>query len=114
MADNWAGSNNPFMDYLEYEPQAAYYSSPAGWTGTSAFAPQSQGQQRYYQNQFQAVYNEFLGSLGSQVRAGGAPTERWSDYLEKIPWAARYAALTPDQAGRGTRRFSPGTRQIYF
>jgi len=39
---------------------------------------------------------------------------RWTDWLEQQPFTERYAALTPEMAGRTTRRFSPGTRQIYF
>ena len=110
MADNYFGANNQFMDLLELEPTAAYYSSPGG----KQFASGNQGQQRYFQNQFQNVYNEFLGSLGSQIRSGQEPTMRWSDYLENVPFTARYAALSPEQAGRTTRRYSPSTRQIYF
>ena len=114
MAENYFGSDNPFMDFLEYEPEAAYYSSPAGGAGTGAFAQGTPNQKRYYQNQFQNTYNEFLGALGGQIRAGEDPTMRFTDYLEDIPWTERYAALTPEMAGRRTSRFSPGTRQIYF
>lgn len=115
MADTLFGSGNAFSGFLEAEPTAAYYSSPAGWAGQGAFAQGSPNQRRYYQNQFQNIYNEFLGALGSQIRPeGGEPNLLFSEYLEDIPWAAKYAALTPDMAGRRTSRFSPGTRQIYF
>jgi hypothetical protein len=107
---NYYGTNNPFMDYLEYEPRAAYYSSPA----SRQFDQGGEGQRRYFQNQFQDVYNEFLGSLGSQIRAGQAPTMRWSEYLDAVPFTERYAALSPEQAGRSRRRYSPSTRQIYY
>ena len=110
MATNYWGNNNPFMDYLEYEPTAAYYSSPRG----TSFSGGSPGRRRYYQNQFQDVYNEFLGALGSQIRQGGEPTMRWTDYLESYPFTERYAALPPQQAGRTTARFNPSTRHIYF
>ena len=53
MAENYFGANNPFMDFLELEPTAAYYSSPGGMQ----FASGNQGQRRYFQNQFQNVYN---------------------------------------------------------
>jgi|TARA_R100000306_G_scaffold62174_1_gene67450 hypothetical protein len=107
---NYFGKNNPFMDFLETEPAAAYYSSPGG----QAFRGGSQGQQRYFQNQFQDIYNEFLGGLGQQIRAGQVPTMRWAEYLENVPFTERYAALSPEQAGRSRRRYSPSTRQIYF
>jgi hypothetical protein len=116
MAQSLAGvsPNNPFLDFLEYEPEAAYYSSPKGWTGQNAFAVGSPNQRRYYQNQFQNIYNEFLGALGQEARRGEAPSMRWTDYLENIPWAERYSGLSPEMAGRTTSRYAPGTRQIYF
>jgi len=110
MANNYMGSNNPFIDYLELEPRAAYYSSPSGMS----FSGGSTGRRRHYQNQFQDVYNQFLGALGSQIRQGGEPTMRWTDYLESYPFTERYAALPPQQAGRSRRQFNPSTRHIYF
>ena len=108
--NNYFGSNNPFADFFEDYPQAAYYSSPRG----SAFSGQSPNTQRYYQNQFQNVYNEYLGALGQQIRSGADPTLRFVDYLETTPFTERYAALPPQMGGRSTRQYSPGTRQIYF
>ena len=107
---NYFGSNNSFADFLTDYPQAAYYSSPRG----TAFSGQSANTQRYYQNQFQNVYNEFLGALAQQGRGGQDLTLRFADYLETIPFTERYAALPPQMAGRTTRQFGPGTRQIYF
>ena len=109
---NYYGVNNPFIDYLESDPTAAYYSNPS--PTAQRFMGGSQGQQRYFQNQFQNIYNEYLGELGSQIRAGETPTMRWRDHLEDIPFTQRYAALSPEQAGRSRRRYSPSTRQIYF
>jgi hypothetical protein len=106
----WAGATNPFLDYLEYEPRAAYYDAPMG----RSFREGSQGRQRFFQNQYQDIYNEFLGGLGEQIRGGERPTMRWTDYLANVPFTERYAALSPEQAGRTTRRYSPSTRQIYF
>jgi hypothetical protein len=114
MAENeYYGSGNPFLDYtdiLEVEPQSAYYSSPSG----TAFMGQSPGTRRYYQNQFQNIYNEYLGAQGDLIRGGALPSLKWADYLDNVPFTQRYAALTPEMAGRSTRRYSPGTRQIYF
>mgnify|MGYP004453707231 FL=1 len=108
--NNFLGINNPFLGYLESEPAAAYYSSPRG----SAFMGTAPARREYYQDQYQNVYNEFLGALGSQIRGGGVPTMKWTDYLEDYPFTERYAALSPTQAGRGTRQFSPRTRQLYY
>ena len=108
--NNYFGSNNPFADFFEDYPLAAYYSSPRG----SEFSGQSPNTQRYYQNQFQNVYNEYLGALGQQIRSGADPTLRFVDYLETTTFTERYAALPPQMGGRSTRQYSPGTRQIYF
>jgi hypothetical protein len=99
--------------YLEAEPRAAYYSTQA-WEQPEGFATRGQPARTWYQGQFGDVYNQYLGALGSQVRGGGAPSLSWADYLNNIPFTQRYAALSPEMAGRGVRRFSPGTRQIYF
>jgi len=107
---NYFGSDNSFADFLTDYPQAAYYSSPRG----TAFSGQSANTQKYYQNQFQNVYNEFLGALAQQGRGGQDLTLRFADYLETTPFTERYAALPPQMAGRTTRQFGPGTRQIYF
>ena len=108
--NNYLGANNPFIDYLDYDPVATYYSSPTG----QAFMGQSAGQERYYRGQYQDAYNDYLGALGSQIRQGAAPNMRFADYLEDYPFTERYAALTPQQAGRSTRQYSPSTRHIYF
>jgi hypothetical protein len=120
----------PFLDYLDIDPALAYYSSPAGLSYMAGMtpaayqaipmdaratqAPASQTRRRVYENQYQNVYNDYLGALGTQIRGGVAPTLRFADYLEQNPFTERYAALTPQQAGRSVSRFSPSMRQIYF
>ena len=41
-------NNNPFSDFLEASPQAAYYSYSGDWG--------SPRQSQYYQNQFSNIY----------------------------------------------------------
>jgi len=121
---------SPFLEFLETQPAAAYYSSPGGMAFMAGMspaayqaipmdaratqAPASQARRRVYDNQFQNVYNDYLGALGTQIQQGAAPTLRFADYLERNPFTERYAALTPQQAGRSVSRFSPSMRQIYF
>ena len=117
MAENYFGSDNPFMDFLEYEPEAAYYSSPAGWAGTGAFAQGTPNQKRYYQNQFQNVYNQYLGSLGGLLRQGVMPTateNTFANFLGNYDWTERYTAEPPQMRGEFSQQFNPRTRQIYF
>ena len=108
--NNYLGANNPFIDYLDYDPVATYYSS----TGAENFMGGSQGQQRFFRGQYQDAYNDYLGALGRDIRKGTAPDMNFADYLEDYPFTERYAALTPQQAGRTTRQYSPSTRHIYF
>ena len=99
---------NPYLEWLEESPELAYYSNPM-MTGI-----QRPGERRYLQGQFQNVWSDYLGGLGEQIRAGQDPTAKFQDYLASDPFTQRYAALTPQQAGRTTGRFSPTTRQIYY
>ena len=109
---------SPFLEFLETQPAAAYYSSPGGMAFMAGMSPAAYQaipmDARAYENQFQNVYNDYLGALGTQIRGGVAPTLRFTDYLEQNPFTERYAALTPQQAGRSVSRFSPSMRQIYF
>ena len=104
-----ARQQNPYLDYLQESPEWAYYSSPTIFQQNMR-APEK----KYLQGQFQSTYQDFMGTLGQQARAGQMPSMSFQDYLEESPFTKRYSALTPQQAGRTTGRFSPGTRQIYY
>ena len=123
MADNnpwasWMGEgSNPYMDLLDEAPEAAYHSYRSDWGAPSG--------QQYYQNQFQNVYNQYLGSLGSALRmgAGGDPNAQsisqigatsFADYLGDYDWTDRYTSLPPAMRGDFTSQYNPRTRQIYF
>ena len=112
---NWM--DNPYMAILEESPGAAYYSYADQWS--------SPAQQQYYQNQFQNVYNQYLGTLGSALRMGasggeGAPSMsdigqmRFTDFLGDYDWTNRYTSLPPTMRGDFTQSYNPRTRQIYF
>ena len=123
MADNpwsgWMGDQaNPYMEMLGEAPQAAYYSYQDDWA--------TPNQQQYYQNQFQNIYNQYLGSLGKSLRAGatgaeGGPSSlqeaispTFMDYLGNYDWTQRYSSLPAPMRGDFTSQFNPRTRQIYF
>ena len=99
----------PFLDVLEYQPEAAYY-------GMLNRQPRMGGQQeKYFQNQFQNYYNKYLGNLANQITAGGAPTQRFTDYLSDQNPADEYRSMAPtvrNDYGR-TASFSPSTRFLY-
>lgn len=124
MADNnpwssWLGEDtNPYMAVLEESPGAAYYSHQTDWGS-------SPNQQQYYQNQFQNVYNQYLGTLGSALRQGASGEEGalsipeigrmgFTDYLGNYDWTDRYTSLPSAMRGDFTSQFNPRTRSIYF
>lgn len=110
------------QNVLEGEPRAAYYSfqdqfgqRPGQRPGQRAGgAGSSPTQQRYFENQFSDVYNEYLGQLGSQVRGGQLPTTRFTSFLENFPFGERFGALPPSlRGGGGAARFAPQTQYFF-
>ena len=109
--------DNPYMAILEESPGAAYFSYADQWS--------SPAQQQYYQNQFQNVYNQYLGTLGTALRSGASGTEgapsisdigqmSFTNYLGDMNWTDRYTSLPPTMRGDYTSSYNPRTRQIYF
>ena len=106
------GENSTAGDLLETNPAAAYYSYANDWQG----GPR---QEQYYQNQFQNIYNQYLGSLGGQLRQGNIPStaqgeNTWAGYLQNYDWTDRYTSMPPQMRGDFQSMFNPRTRQIYF
>tara|TARA_R110002110_G_C13320322_1_gene705978 strand:+ start:88 stop:498 length:411 start_codon:yes stop_codon:yes gene_type:complete len=118
------------QEFLESTPQAAYSASPMG----SSFMqrPQSPGQttsmqdptrKRFYQNNFQTFYDDYLSKLGTQAygttnedgqRQYGIPTMNFRDYLAEDPFTEKYAALTPQQKGIYSQDYNPRTRTLFY
>ena len=106
---DWGSDDNVFSEFLELNPAAAYYSYGEEWG-----APK---QTRHYQNQFQNIYNQYLGSLGGMLRQGVMPTsteDTFAGYLENYDWSDRYTSTPPTMRGDFDAQFNPRTRQIYF
>ncbi len=113
-------ANNPFQnfvatEFLEQNPQAAYLSSPIG----QQFMTRSTGvedptRRRFFQESFQNIYQDYLGKLGSQARAGEVPETTFRDYLTTNPFTERFARLTPQQRGIYTQDYNPRTRMIFY
>ena len=115
---DWSNyADNTLGEVLELNPSAAYYSYSGDWGAPS--------QQRHYQNDFQNVYNQYLGTLGAALRQGGAGEAgapsvsdigqmNFHDYLSDYEWTDRYTSLPPAMRGDYTSQFNPRTRQIYF
>ena len=97
-------------NFLESTPTAAYHSTPTG----TGFGRGSPNRQRFFQDSFQDIYNQYLGELGSKARQGEISPLRFADYLERDPFTERYSGLTPMQKGIYSQQFSPSTRFIYY
>lgn len=103
-------SYSPFSEFLDYQPQAAYYSSPKG----KSFGQGSPNKKRHYQDSFQDYYNQYLGELGTQLRSGQDPTMRFQDYLANDPFTERYTAMTPQSRGEYSQQYNPRTRFLFY
>ena len=98
---------NPFADFLETTPEAAYFSR-GDQLGSSPV------QKRFFENQFRNVHNQFLGFLGSQIREGKTPTARFADFSESFPLQQEFYNAPPALRGEYSSPFVPRTRWITF
>jgi len=118
-AENWAdytdnqNMSNPgwwnVVLELGHGPQTQYYSSPTGMK----FGDQSPSKGRYFKKAYQDVYSDYLGNIGTSMRANEAPAS-FMDYMEtNDPWTSRYSSL-PQVARGATGAYSnPRTRFLY-
>jgi hypothetical protein len=95
---------NPFLEYLEEEPRAAYFSYQDQFG--------KGGQRKYYENEYSDIYNEYLGRLGSQARSGQAPSLRFNEMLSGLNFNERFRQESQQDRGEAGRRsqFSPALR----
>ena len=64
-------TQNPWLEFLEEDDagrKAAYFSRGNQFAGSGG-----KRQQSFYQNSFTDIYNQYLGTLGTQVRGGLMP-----------------------------------------
>jgi hypothetical protein len=94
-------------DLLGEEPRAAFFSFQ------NQFG-RSPNQRRFFQNQFAKYQNEFLGTMGRQLRQGMMPQQNFEDFLGDIPFTQRFASLPPSFRGAQTGRFAPRTVFDFF
>jgi hypothetical protein len=90
--------------------EAAYYSSPTG----QAFGARSPRRQRYYQQAYGDVFNQYMGALGQQIRSGGDPDMSFESFLQSDPWTSRYGQLPQGMRGVNTGMYNPRTRFLYY
>lgn len=97
--------NNPFLSYLEDQPEAGFFSFQNQW--------RSPNMRRFFQSQFSNIQNQYLGQLGQWVKAGsqGAP-QRFTSFLEQLPWQQQFQEGTAGQRQNDSSRFNPFTRWL--
>ena len=93
---------NPWLDWLEDYPQAAYGAYQPK-TGSRSFLD-------YWRGQQSNVYDQYMGQLGQMAKAGQAPSMNLTDYLGSYPWLQKWFEQSPQQRGERPSLFSPNVR----
>ena len=127
-------ATNPFADFISGEalgsqPRLSYMAKlgrqrPEGYDQTDEAKRQedmfgspfgtSPAAKRYFQGQFQNVYNEYLGQQGRALQGGQIPAQPFSQFLDQFPFTQRYSALPPEMSGRGISGFAPKVKFSYL
>lgn len=114
------------QEFLEQTPRAAYLGSPMGanfMRRPGQTDTQDPSRKRFYQQNFQTFYDDYLAKLGEQAygdmvpgvgRQYETPTMNFRDYLAQDPFTEKYSALTPEQRGIYTQNYSPRTRTLFY
>jgi hypothetical protein len=105
-AYDWSDASDFWKSVLD--EQTLYYSEPKGM----AFGGRSPSRGRYFANAFQDVYGQYLGNIGTSMRAGQAPTT-FKEFLETDPWTERYSRLPQSARGTTSLAANPRTRFLY-
>ena len=127
-------ATNPFAEFISGEaltsqPQMSYLAmlgdQPPGATGRSMpgmaqsemfgspFGT-SPAARRYFQGQFQNIYDEFLGKQGRALQGGQMPAQNFQQFLQGFPFTQRYSALPPEMTGRTLGNFAPRVQYSYL
>lgn len=111
MADNNISdtySPDSYLDFLEYEPQAAWFAQEQ----TQAKTP---SQRRMYRNMFKQAHEQFLGGMGREVMAM-TPAEqftRFSTFANQFPFQQEFFRFSPRERGEARGQYAPRTRFLF-
>jgi hypothetical protein len=88
---------NPFIRFLDDEPEAAYFARREEFGG-------SPRQKQFFEGDYANIYNQYLGFLGNQAKAGQMPSGSFNDFFQNLlPNSAafdqQFRELTPNQRG---------------
>jgi hypothetical protein len=123
-----ATANNPFQDFLSgsgnwYKlllsemPMEQYYSSPTGQSFyqsdiTDPYSRSNPRKQRYFDQSYQNIYQDYMGETGRALREGTAPAT-FMQFMQNDPWTKKYTALPQSARGRTGSAYNPRTRFLY-
>jgi hypothetical protein len=97
-----------YLDYLEYEPQAAWFAQE----GVHAKTP---SQRRTYRNMFKQAHQQFLGGFGQEVMAMTPAEEftRFSTFANQFPFQQEFFRFSPRERGEARGQYAPRTRFLF-
>ena len=104
------GFSNPFQEFLEENPRAAFYAQGDPFGGDRTGGPR---EKQVFQNQFQNIYNQYMGTLGQQVQRGEVPSLRFQDYLKDFSFSQHFRSLPPSMRGASTGAYAPQARFLF-
>jgi len=127
-------ATNPFAQFISGEaltaqPQMSYLAmlgdqtpGPIGRPAQSVAQSEifgnpfgtSPASRRYFQGQFQNIYDEFLGKQGRALQGGQMPAQNFQQFLQAFPFTQRYSALPPEMTGRTLGGFAPRVQYSYL
>jgi len=86
-----------------------------GSTGVQDQFAKSASRKNFFQDQFNNIHNQFLGTLGSQLRQGELPQQSFSEFLEGFDFNRSF--LDQPSAFRapigGESRLNPTSRSLF-
>ena len=113
-------TSQPQMSYLamlgDQTPNATGRSMP-GMAQSEMFGSPfgtSPAARRYFQGQFQNIYDEFLGKQGRALQGGQMPAQNFQQFLQGFPFTQRYSSLPPEMTGRTLGSFAPRVQYSYL
>lgn len=92
---------------LTETPRAAYFSFQDQFGG-------DRSRSKYFQGQFQDIFNQYLGTLGQALRRGDTPSTSFMDFLETPGTFNQFRGVAPSVRGATASRFAPPARFLNF
>lgn len=92
--------------FLEEEPRSAYFSAIKPFQTNNRM-------RQFLAQQFEPVWNEFLGALGAQARQGQVPDLRFGDFTRNFDFPQQFQQQSRWQRGAAEGFFNPRMRFLF-